>query len=314
MLPNAFIAGAQKSGTTTLCHALEQHPQAVVSTPKEPAFFSCAANLTAPELYKENFRMKHDTMPRTIIDGSNAYMVDPSVPGRMRDMLGGNLRFVFCLREPVARAISGYWHQAKKGRERRPLSDALSFASDTVEAALCEEHENLDRAIRDGLVDISSDGERFDDPLWNFRYLRNSMYTDDIERFASLFGADRVKVILFEEFVREPHASLASVAAFLGLDSCLFPPDLDLHQNRTALVVTPRLVSALSNIPGRTLLRQLPGYARMRGALFFRAPPQADGAVVERLSWLVAPEVRRLEVRLSRDLATIWGGIGRNVA
>jgi hypothetical protein len=313
MLPNAFIAGAQKSGTTTLCHALEQHPQAVVSSPKEPAFFSYAANLAAPELYKENFRMTHATMPTAIIDGSNVYMVAPSVPERMRDMLGDNLRFVFCLREPVARAISGYWHQAKKGRERRTLSEVLSFAGDTIDAALCKEQEHLDRAVRDGLVDISGISQRFDDPLWNFRYLRNSLYTDDIERFASIFGADRIKVILFEELVREPHASLTSVAAFLGLDSNRFPPDLDLHRNRTALVAAPKLVTALSKIPGRTFLRRLPGYAGMRGALFFRAPPRADGALAERLRGLFAPEVRRLEARLGRDLATIWGGIRENI-
>src|SRR5262245_23768242 len=118
MLPNTFIAGAQKSGTTSLCYALGEHPQAVVSTPKEPAFFSRATDFGALEDYQSCFQAKDGTEPLAIIDGSNAYMVDPSAPGRMREMLGRDLRFIFSLREPAARAVSGYWHQAKKGRER----------------------------------------------------------------------------------------------------------------------------------------------------------------------------------------------------
>jgi hypothetical protein len=309
MLPNAFIVGAQKSGTTTLCYALERHPQVVVSTPKEPAFFSRAANLSEPERYKSYFRAKNGLVPRAIIDGTNAYMVDPLAPSRIRAMLGGDLRFVFCLREPAARAISGYWHQAKKGRERRSLTEALSFNRATLDAALREEQERLTRAAQDGLIDLAEVEQRFDDPMWNFRYLRNSLYAGDLERFVATFGADRTKVILFEELVTEPDVSLASVAAFLGLDPARFPPNLDLHRNATALMRAPRIASALSKLPGRMFLRRLPGYAQLRGALFFRAPPPADAALAKRLRRLVAPEVTRLRAMVGRDLTAIWGGI-----
>jgi len=39
-----IIIGAAKSGTTTLCDRLGEHPEIFVSTPKEPKFFSIDDN------------------------------------------------------------------------------------------------------------------------------------------------------------------------------------------------------------------------------------------------------------------------------
>jgi hypothetical protein len=308
MLPNVFIAGAQKSGTTSLCYALEQHSQALVSVPKEPAFFSRTANLKEPERYEACFPVRLGEAPRAIIDGSNAYMVDPLAPSRIMAMLGEDLRFVFCLREPAGRAISAFWHQAKKSRERRPLTEVLRFASSSLKDAVAEEEERLERAAQQGLIDPADGTERFDDPLWNFRYLRNSVYADDLERFRAVFGAHRIKVLLFEELVRDPEASLSSVATFLDLDPEGFPADLHLHHNATALMRAPALADALKKLPGRSLLRRLPGYASMRAALFFRAPPPTDDALKAVLRQLIAPEVTRLRSMLDCDFA-LWGSV-----
>src|SRR5215213_7901739 len=38
-MPNFFIVGAQKAGTTSLHHYLDQHPQVYMSPVKEPFFF-----------------------------------------------------------------------------------------------------------------------------------------------------------------------------------------------------------------------------------------------------------------------------------
>src|SRR3954447_2840371 len=47
-LPNFFIVGAPKAGTTSLYHYLDQHPQIYMSAIKEPHFF-------ASEVRKDNF-------------------------------------------------------------------------------------------------------------------------------------------------------------------------------------------------------------------------------------------------------------------
>jgi hypothetical protein len=306
MLPNVFIPGAQKSGTTTLCSALDHHPEVIVSTPKEPAFFSRAANLSRPEMYQECFRAKNGITPRAIIDGSNAYMVDPLAPIRIRNMLGKDLRFIFCLREPVARMVSGFWHQVKKGRERRPLSEALFFVSASLDEAMREEDQRLRDAATQGLIDVEDCEERFDEPMWNFRYLRNSLYAADLARYHLTFGRARVKVILFDELVANPVATLSSVAMFLGLDPTGLPADVGLHRNATLLARAPFLLRALRQLPRRGFLRQMPNYEAIRGTLLYRRPPQADPGVLARLRLLVAPEVVRLQTMLNQDLAALW--------
>jgi hypothetical protein len=43
-MPNFFIVGAQKAGTTSLYHYLDQHPQVFMSPIKEPFFFDHEIN------------------------------------------------------------------------------------------------------------------------------------------------------------------------------------------------------------------------------------------------------------------------------
>ena len=310
MLPNVFIAGAQKSGTTTLCELLARHPEAVLSNPKEPAFFSCGSNLSNLKTYEQCFHAKNGMTPRVIVDGSNAYMVNPFAASRIRRILGEDLHFIFCLRDPVERMISAYWHQAKKGQDSRALTDVFSFASASLEGAVNEEGERLRVAFAEGLINASSYIGRFDDPIWNFRYLRNSLYASDLERFVDNFGAARVKVIFFEDLVAEPVTTLTSLATFLGLDPTGFPNKFQ-PRNPTLLPRAPALSLALRRLPGRTIIRSLPGYQGLRRFLLYYRPPPIAPQIKDPLRLLVAPEVARLQLMLSKELSTgraIWSG------
>ncbi|MCP4835408.1 MAG: sulfotransferase, partial [Phycisphaera sp.] len=40
VFPRAFIIGANKTGTSTLCAILDAHPDVCMSAPKEPCTFS----------------------------------------------------------------------------------------------------------------------------------------------------------------------------------------------------------------------------------------------------------------------------------
>jgi Sulfotransferase domain len=306
MLPNAFIAGAQKSGTTTLCYLINRHPEVVLSNPKEPAFFSRESNLSAVQTYERCFQPRKDVTPRAIVDGSTAYMVDPLAATRIRSLLGVDVRFVFCLRDPVERMISAYWHQAKKGQDLRPLGEVFSFASDSLEEAVIEEENRLRAAIGDGFVTASAYVDRFDDPLLNFRYLRNSLYASDLGRFFENFGRERVKVIFFEDLISDLAAMRTSLAIFLDLDPAAFPNVRDSSRNPTLLARAPALLRALRRLPGRRIMRRLPGYGKLHRLLLYRRPPPTVPQLKERLHLLVTPEVERLQVMLNRELRTLW--------
>jgi hypothetical protein len=306
VLPNTFIAGAQKSGTTTLCSLLSCHPQVVVSEPKEPIFFSKAANLARPETYEACFRRRPNSEPRAVIDGSNAYMSDPAVAPRIREMLGKELRFIFCLRDPVWRMISGYWHQAKKGQDRRSLADALYVDSNSLDEAVKEEEDRLHRAAGLGLISVETYADRYDDPLWNFRYLRNSLYAADLQRFQETFGSTRIMVLLFEDVIIDPLLTMSKLSEFLKLDPAGFPDSLDLHCNQTRLPRLPGLLKTWRRLPAIGLLRRVPGYALASQALFYGRPASTPPEFTSRWRRLLAPEVARLQTMLDRHLIPLW--------
>ena len=62
-LPNFFIVGAAKSGTTSLYHYLGQHPEIYMCPEKEPAYFYSENNRPTSEfsgsIYTDSFKNRH---------------------------------------------------------------------------------------------------------------------------------------------------------------------------------------------------------------------------------------------------------------
>src|SRR5262245_6077586 len=77
-LPNFFIVGAPKSGTTSLYHCLDQHPEIYMSPVKEPSFFASDIRF---ELLSQEARplLRHD--PRALRDYFDGPMQEKGVGG-----------------------------------------------------------------------------------------------------------------------------------------------------------------------------------------------------------------------------------------
>jgi hypothetical protein len=134
-----FLIGAQKSATTSFADMLAQHPAIVLSTPKEPHFFTFNRD-RGLDWYAERFAGPRDD--RVLLDASTSYSAWPfscddgdatddprvGVPERIRS-LRPDARFIYLLRDPVERAYSAYWHRVRRGFEHRPLRDAIHARS-----------------------------------------------------------------------------------------------------------------------------------------------------------------------------------------
>jgi hypothetical protein len=73
-------------------------------------------------------------------------------------------------------------------------------------------------------------------------------YAEAIERYRALFGAERMKVLFFEDLARDPDAVTAEVIAFLGLEP---QPLTDRNpQNEATSPLAARLNSMLARVPG----------------------------------------------------------------
>src|SRR5262245_1508584 len=70
ILPNFFVVGTGKAGTTSLYHYLRQHPQIYMSPVKEPCYF---ASEIRPEnmasAYVSHIRRLSRNLPRLLDDG-----------------------------------------------------------------------------------------------------------------------------------------------------------------------------------------------------------------------------------------------------
>jgi hypothetical protein len=125
-LPNLIIIGGLKCGTTSLHHYLNLHPRVTMSRPKELNFFVGELNWDlGPEWYASHFERA------ALVRGESSphYTNLPRFTGvaeRMHDVLGGQARIVYMVRDPIERILSHYLHNVGGGYEHRPIDEALA--------------------------------------------------------------------------------------------------------------------------------------------------------------------------------------------
>lgn len=120
--PNAvrfgLIIGAMKAGTTSLFEVLAQHPQVCASRVKEPGFF--ARDSQAPEEWSDYLALWNwdPTVHRIAIEASTTYTKVPfvqGVPQRIEARSGHEFRFIYMIRDPIARIASQVRHGLYEG-------------------------------------------------------------------------------------------------------------------------------------------------------------------------------------------------------
>lgn len=195
-LPNFFILGAAKSGTTSLYHYLNQHPEIFMSRVKEPTFFCEDFQVVKnPITYFELFdNVKNE---KVIGEASHAYLSDPKSP-RILKALFPNAKFAIILRNPAERAHSLYLHMRKYNYEKIP----------TFESALQKEDS---RFLSDEFK--KSNPQSF----YNFMYFRSGLYGEQIKRYFNFFNKDQFIILKMSDLEIDFALTLEKVFLFLGV-------------------------------------------------------------------------------------------------
>lgn len=206
--PDFLIVGAQKAGTTWLWEMLKQHPGTDLPRKKEIHFFGSA------EIYRRGRdwyygHFAHLDSSKVIGEGSTTYLYDhvpywynssgrlevdhslPTIPELITKELP-NVKIIITLRDPVRRAISGYYHNMREGRVS-PLR---------------------------GLKEVTIRQPRM-------RILEYGYYARYIKLWSKLVPSERMCILIFEEdVVRSPEKGLRKVYRFLNLDAEFEPEGL----------------------------------------------------------------------------------------
>ncbi|WP_022978521.1 sulfotransferase family protein [Nevskia ramosa] len=201
-MPNTFLIGAPKSGTTALASWLAAHPQVCFSSRKEPGYFARDfpphADIQAhfdPDRYRALFTP--EPQHRVIAEGSTNYLLSAdAVPAILA--LNPNARFIVSLRNPLELAPALHMQQCYMLNE-----DQADFAD----------------AWR--LQVPRARGEQIPAGCRQPRFLQYAAFArtgEQIERLLRLVPRSSVHIIRFDALRADPGAVYRQTLAFLGLD------------------------------------------------------------------------------------------------
>ena len=208
-LPNFMCLGAAKSGTTTLYDILRQHPDLYIPSFKEPHFFDI------PENYKNGIKWYEKTYfknanQKIVADFTPSYFFDEEAPKRIFESLGGELKFVVILRNPLDRAYSHYLHSKRDLYEKQDFGEALK-----LESSRLQQYQNQ--------ADYLS--------YLRHSYIHQGLYSKMLKRYLQYFSLDNFLFINFEdEFLQEKDLTIQKVLHFLEIDSSILL-NIDIRSN-----------------------------------------------------------------------------------
>lgn len=306
-VPNLFVVGAPKSGTTSLYEYLKGHPDVFMSPVKEPSYFAAdlafdgSGNFLRYDSDRERYyNLFADAGSAQIVgEASTRYLYSTDAPALIKQA-APDARIVAMLRNPVDMILSLHAHKLAAATE-----DIADF-----EAAL--EAEDDRRAGR--RLPIHSNPKLA-------TYRDRPLFGEQLPRWFETFGRDRVHVIILEDMVRQPVAEFRRLLEFLGIDADYQPPSFAAH-NVAHGARSPRLRRLLNgHVPqwvAWTLLPRLIGDARTRALVVRVSKSSLQRKPAERpllrpelrrqLEAEFEPDVARLSKLLERDMAGLWFG------
>jgi len=312
MLPNLIIPGAQKSGTSSLFAYLEQHPDCAMSLDKEPMFFSKESNLDKLDEYKKYFPATTNAgrTPKIFGEATTGYMVEPEVPRRIRETLGPDMKFIFLLRNPVERTISAYWHLYKRFHEKRPINEVLNFDSEDLEEVLYQEETRIERAFQKGELRVERYRARYDDFMWPFYYVKNSLYFRWLSLYADYFSTENMLVLFLEELIEKPLKEFRKLEKFLGITEFEDVFIVERVYNKTFVPrkgAFPWLMrKAAKRRKVKKLIRRYPRFKSFYWNVTMGQKPEVDGELKKKLARIFVQENKKLADFLGKELEPIW--------
>jgi hypothetical protein len=321
-VPDFFIVGHAKSGTTALYEMLGRHPQVFMSVPKEPWFFARdnPNPQTSGDRSIEFTGRKRESLEdylslfagagagQRVGEASSSYLWSLSAPARIAAM------------RPDARIIAIF---------REPASFLRSLHLQLLGA-----HEELEKSFRRAIE--LEDERRQNRHIPKYAYWPQTLiytdrvkYVEQLQRYHAVFPKEQVLILIYDDFRGDNQTTLRRVLRFLEIDDTVAIEPVE--ANPTVGVRSVRLDDlrrSLRNGRGRGLgavrdvgkalttrrLREAVYYPLMRRTVYSE-PPSVDEDFMGELRRRFRPEVVALSEYLDRDLVTLWGyGSGANGA
>ena len=191
-----IIAGAQKSGTTSLANFLSQHSKIFIPPEKELHFFDDESvhwnnkELVATK-YLERFGASI-SQNKILGDATPIYCYWQPSMQRIWSY-NPNMRIILCLRNPVDRAYSHWSMEHNRGWDKSPFPEAIKD-----EASRCREALPLQHRV--------------------YSYISRGFYSEQLRRLWSFFPQNQTLILRHDDLSDNFLTVLQRIHRFLGLD------------------------------------------------------------------------------------------------
>jgi hypothetical protein len=307
-LPDFFIVGHGKSGTTALYEMLRRHPQIYMPANKEPWYF-------ATEL-RERTPPRPEGTPQTLAEYCELFAA--AAP----EQRAGESSTLYLWSHTAAARIAEVAPDARIiVLLREPASFLRSLHMQFVETYV-EEQADLRTAL--ALEDARRAGRKI--PRYTYwpqtlLYSEHVRYVEQLRRFRELFGPERMLVLIYDDFRADNEATVRQVLRFLEVDDAVAleaseaNPTVSVRSQRLHHLVHALSVGRgpISRVAKAGLKRVMPRRLRREAVratkerLLYTAPPAPDEALMSELRRRFKPEVVALSEYLGRDMVSLWG-------
>jgi hypothetical protein len=210
-MPDFFLVGAPKCGTTALYEMLGAHPEIFVSPIKEPDFFAsdirhAAHPAGAVDDWSQYLQLFHGAAAsQQLGEGSVSYLASRVAATAIHDRCP-SARILMVLRDPADRLFAHY---------------RAAVASDSTRAKFPDW---LDGVVKKEQTDSAPIGA-----------VAAGRYGVTVKRYLNVFPRPQVHIVWHEDFVNEPAAAVRGIFQFLGVDETREVP-VTIRRNETRTV------------------------------------------------------------------------------
>lgn len=196
-LPDFYIIGAQKSGSTFIHRCLSEHPDIYI--PKEEINTFQKSNLKY-EVKKLAKRLKPYSNDKVVGIKRPDYLGISHVPQNIYKY-APNAKFIVILRNPIERLTSAYFHLMKMGLI--PIK-------------------NFDKGIRNIIKGKYKNKYPRSETIIEFGF-----YYKHLLNYFKYFKRKQFKIFIFEKLKNSPQQTIADIYKFLGVDNTFIPKSLN---------------------------------------------------------------------------------------
>jgi hypothetical protein len=311
-LPEFFVVGHAKSGTTALHGMLQSHPQIFLPVLRETQFLArgprereeepaAGQQARRPRTLAAYLALFEDARPgQRVGEISTAYLRTPETAGRIA-ALRPDARIVAFFREPAGFLRSLHLQLLQVGFEtERDFATALALEAERREGRKIPPGCPWPRALL---------------------YAEQVRYAEQLRSYRELFGAERVLALVYEDFRADNDAVVREVLRFLEVDDTVAIEAGE--ANPTVVVRSRRAGRLLGSVTtgGGPLARGARSAAKAvtpaglrrsalqaaRKIVVDTAPPPPDERLMGELRSRFKGEVVAASEALGRDLIALWG-------